>query len=168
MQIGQRLQNGDPHREIAESYGVSEDSVQRHKRHLGAALVNAENTTLAQQWNTIFSRADELFKSMSVQGDARACLMALDQQAKALEASARFAKEIREREAAEELPPEKRPVTIESLDAILNESERWYEEHAHMKTCPTCHQRVSPINNTFDECGVAIVPQPPQERKKPN
>jgi len=93
MQIGQSLQDGLPHREIAERYRVSEDSVQRHRRHLDAAMVNAKTDSFAEKWHQIYARADEIFASMNVQGDARAALQALQQQANALETGMRLHKE---------------------------------------------------------------------------
>jgi len=178
MQISQSLQDGIAHREIAERFHVSEDSVQRHRRHLDAALVNAKTDSFAEKWQQIYARADEIFASMNVQGDARAALQALQQQAGALEVSMRLHKEAEERESdkTKELPLEKQPLTIELLDAELRKTKAWYRSRGLIKKCSLCSRELNPIADTFDEHGNAVAPtqaeldviQLPEEREKPN
>jgi hypothetical protein len=81
--LNQRIRNGDRLADLSVEYNLSEDVLFRHKRHLNAAVSTIG--TLAEKWDAIYTKADELFRSANLLGDPRAAVEALSAAMRALE-----------------------------------------------------------------------------------
>jgi hypothetical protein len=137
--------------EIAATTGLSKYSLSRHKRHSAqspAIPAEISQDPREQEINLWLSRANELYLCAGLQGDVRSQAAALGQGLKALEFDARRRGEllasqlaqVNQAKKTDDFPFEKRPLTIETLDAAVRASER-DDELRGVAICPRCAGR---------------------------
>jgi hypothetical protein len=130
LQLGSRLA------EISAACGLSKFVISRHKRHTLSApsspTEDSSQTLREQQISVWLSRADDLYIAAGLQNDVRSQVAAIGQALKGLEFDARRRGELlasqltqaNQIKANENLPFEKRPLTVGMLDEIVRQELR--------------------------------------------
>ena len=102
-EIDRALVAGEPYRSIAKHFGASAPAVLRHREHLPARLVRAQEArdaaqadTLLDQLRTLQERTLEILRKAESAGDLRTATAAIGQARQNLELLGRMAGELRD------------------------------------------------------------------------
>lgn len=87
-QVSAMIEAGEPLAAIARQFGLSEDSLQRHKKHMHKP--SGAGYGLRGEWDEAYKRALDLHKACAVKGDERGAISALARSVEILEKRSRL------------------------------------------------------------------------------
>lgn len=97
VEIDAWMVKGASNRRVAKQYDLSDDSVQRHRKHIGAALAEATETRLSQagaasrsELDALFAEAKRLGEAAEEKGELRTALQAVREMTRLYELQARL------------------------------------------------------------------------------